>query len=221
MHPLLERQIRRCLGGADGLPVGWQDFFAAIGEAYLQADADRRLIERSLEEMSSELTERNRDLRGELEVRRAIESALLVEKAEQGALIGKLEAAHHQLLQSEKLASIGQLAAGVAHEINNPIGFVSSNFARLAEYLSDLLQVLAAYEAACPRCVDPAIRQRIETARATADIDYVRGDIGPLVTESLDGLERVKRIVRDLKDFSRIDAASGNGPISTVDSTPR
>jgi len=206
MHPLLERQINRCLGGADGLPVGWADFFAAVGDAYARGDADRRMVERSLDEMSQELTERNRDLRGELEARRVTEKALLAEKAEQTALIRKLEEAHNQLLQSEKLASIGQLAAGVAHEINNPIGFVNSNLGTLAEYVDSLLAVLAAYEIECPRCVSPEVQQRIDAVRAAAEIDYLRKDIGLLLAESREGLARVKRIVQDLKDFSRVDA---------------
>ena len=206
MHPLLERQINRCLGGADGLPVGWKDFFAAVGDAYAQGDADRRMVERSLDEMSHELTERNRDLRRELEARRVTETALLAEKAEQTALIRKLEEAHNQLLQSEKLASIGQLAAGVAHEINNPIGFVNSNLGTLAEYVESLLTVLTAYETECPHCVNQETQQRIDAVRAAVEIDYLRKDIGLLLAESREGLARVKRIVQDLKDFSRVDA---------------
>ena len=205
-HPLLERQIKRCLGGAEDLPANWNNFLAAVADAYVQADADRRMIEHSLEEMSSELTERNRDLRRELEARRDTETALLQEKSEQAALIRKLEEAHNQLLQSEKLASIGQLAAGVAHEINNPVGFVNSNLATLVEYVASLLTLLAVYETECPRCMSSEAKQQIEEARAAAEIDYLREDIGALLTESQEGLARVKRIVQDLKDFSRVDA---------------
>lgn len=114
------------------------------------------------------------DLRGELEARRVTEKALLAEKAEQMALIRKLEEAHNQLLQSEKLASIGQLAAGVAHEINNPLGFVNSNLGTLAEYVESLLTVLAAYETECPRCVSPEVQRRIDAVRAAVEIDYLR-----------------------------------------------
>eukprot|EP01034_Spumella_vulgaris_P010818 gene10818-13736_t len=60
----------------------------------------------------------------------------------------KLSDAQNKLIQSEKLASIGQLAAGVAHEINNPIGFIFSNFGTLEQYLQDLFQMLDAYELA-------------------------------------------------------------------------
>jgi signal transduction histidine kinase len=132
--------------------------------------------------------------------------ALEAEKAAQRQLIEELEHAHNQLLQSEKLASIGQLAAGVAHEINNPIGFVNSNLGTLDRYLGDLLRVIDAYqqvEAALP----PEARAQVDAVKRAADLPYLQEDIGPLVKESRDGLDRVTRIVQDLKDFSRLGAA--------------
>ena len=109
---------------------------------------------------------------------------------------------HVQLLQSEKLASIGQLAAGVAHEINNPIGFVSANLNTLKTWVRSLLDVIAAHEAALPQ-LDPAARDALAATGRAADLDYVRGEIGTLIDESIDGALRVRRIVQDLRDFSR------------------
>jgi signal transduction histidine kinase len=117
-----------------------------------------------------------------------------------------LEEAQNQLLQSEKMASIGQLAAGVAHEINNPVGFVNSNLNSLKNYVEDLLRLVTAYEeqeAALP----PEARQRLAEAKDEADLAYLREDVPVLLRESADGLTRVKRIVQDLKDFSRVDNA--------------
>ncbi len=116
----------------------------------------------------------------------------------------RLEEAQMQLLQSEKMASIGQLAAGVAHELNNPIGFVNSNLGALSQYLHEIFSVLAAYravEAELPPDL-PGLRELYRVQRQT-DIDFVQRDVAELVAESRDGLERVTRIVRDLKDFSR------------------
>ncbi len=122
--------------------------------------------------------------------------------------LAELETAHarlkqmsSQLLQSEKLASIGQLAAGVAHEINNPIGFVNSNLGTLRNYIDSLLHLIDAYgpmEAAA----SPELRRQIETAKARADLTFVRQDIVGLIAESIDGAGRVRRIVHDLRDFS-------------------
>jgi two-component system NtrC family sensor kinase len=116
-----------------------------------------------------------------------------------------LEDAQDQLIQSEKLASIGQMAAGVAHEINNPIGFVTSNLGSLESYLKTLFGLLTAYieaDKTAPAPLTEALA-RARTLRQGHDFDFLRGDIVALLGESRDGLVRVKRIVQDLKDFSR------------------
>ncbi len=113
----------------------------------------------------------------------------------------RLEEAQSQLLQSEKMASIGQLAAGVAHEINNPVGFVSSNLGTLKTYLDDLMAIIDA--ALARNGNDPELR----TLLAARDFPFLREDAPALVAESLDGIARVKKIVQDLKDFSRVGEA--------------
>lgn len=112
----------------------------------------------------------------------------------------RLAEAQNQLLQSEKMASLGQLAAGVAHEINNPIGFVNSNLGSLRRYVEALLALLQAQERAAPP-------EELARLRAAADLDYLIEDLPQLLDESEEGLSRVKKIVQDLKDFSRVDAA--------------
>ncbi|KAF1685574.1 sensor histidine kinase [Pseudoxanthomonas broegbernensis] len=131
---------------------------------------------------------------------RAYEQELLRRHAE---LNVRLTAAQEKLLQAEKLASIGQLAAGVAHEINNPIGYVHSNLGSLQEYLHSLFALIDAYERAL-RSPDPkAMLPEIDQTRSRLDIDFISRDLPQLMTESREGIERVTRIVRDLKDFSR------------------
>ncbi|MES2152343.1 MAG: ATP-binding protein [Pseudomonadota bacterium] len=127
-----------------------------------------------------------------------LNAALLTKKQQQEELIGKLEQAQNQLLQSEKMATIGQLAAGVAHEINNPVGFVNANLGTLQRYVDGLLQLLKAYE-------DAASEPELELIRRQIDLAYLREDIGNLMLESHDGLQRVRNIVQDLKDFSHVD----------------
>ncbi|WP_313172293.1 ATP-binding protein [Stenotrophomonas sp.] len=114
----------------------------------------------------------------------------------------RLNGTQEKLLQSEKMASIGQLAAGVAHEINNPIGYVHSNLGSLQEYLRSLFTVIEAYERAL-RAPDPkALIPEIDDIRDRLDIDFISRDLPQLMAESREGIERVTRIVRDLKDFS-------------------
>ncbi len=111
--------------------------------------------------------------------------------------MAELEEAHGQLLQSEKMASIGVLAAGVAHEINNPVGFVGSNLGTLKSYSEEMIALLEACRAG----------RATEADFAAADFDYLKTDLADLIRESRDGLERVRKIVSDLKDFSRVDQA--------------
>lgn len=158
--------------------------------------------------LENQVHSRTKALEEALRDNEKINRALQHEKEEQRVLIKKLEEAHSQLLQSEKLASIGQLAAGVAHEINNPIGFVNSNLGTLKTYVDDLLNVIDTYESAQHLLVaDPDLQRRIREANKKADLEYLREDIGNLIAESMDGTARVRRIVQDLRDFSRVDNA--------------
>jgi signal transduction histidine kinase len=334
VHRLLQRQISRFLDGQAAMPEGLSLFLAAVDDAYKSADADRLLIEHSLELMSQELTERNTDLRTQLverqraeaqlenllsllgttlestadgilaldketrvvrfnqrlvemwrvpdevlsfwshdslmqhllgqvtdpeafmenlnylcqhpeaecydtfdcidgrvieryslpqplgvdnvgrvmsfrdiTARKLAEEALQREKEEQKALIKKLEEAHNQLLQSEKMASIGQLAAGVAHEINNPIGYINSNFRTLGEYVEKLFRVTDAYERTESVLAGQALLEEIRMLKQEADWEYLKQDIRDLLRESGEGIGRVKQIVQDLKDFSHVDQA--------------
>jgi PAS domain S-box-containing protein len=120
----------------------------------------------------------------------------------------QLEQTQGQLLQSEKMASLGQLAAGVAHEINNPVGFIKSNLGSLDVQVTGLLGVIDAYEQATfALCASPSVLEDISSARDAADLSYVRDDIGTLIRETAEGASRVQAIVRDLKEFSHPDNA--------------
>jgi two-component system NtrC family sensor kinase len=135
------------------------------------------------------------------------EAALARRLAEVIELKDKLEDAHLQLLQSEKMSAIGQLAAGVAHELNNPIGFVHSNLGTLGEYVEDLLAIDAAYarvEEQLPALAGPGALDEVHRLKAASDHSYVVEDLPKLIRESKEGLERVHRIVLDLRDFSRV-----------------
>lgn len=137
--------------------------------------------------------------------RKKMELELADRNAELLALNTTLANTQAQLLQSEKLASLGQLAAGVAHEINNPIGYIFSNFDTLSSYLARLFQMLAAYEEAEPFINAPNIVVKLKALCDEIDLAFLKDDIPALMTESKEGISRVRQIVQDLKDFSHVD----------------
>ncbi|GAB1393302.1 hypothetical protein MASR1M60_14650 [Rhodocyclaceae bacterium] len=163
----MARQIRR----VTGQPVTDEDIHGAD---------TTRILQQALGVLYKQLSRLNIDL---------VESNTRLET--------KVAERTRELLQSEKMASIGQLAAGVAHEINNPIGFVVSNLGTLGRYAEQLLK-LAELGAATPQ--GAALKKEI-------DLDYLKSDVRDLLRESQDGLERVRKIVLDLKDFSHLDEA--------------
>jgi signal transduction histidine kinase len=112
----------------------------------------------------------------------------------------RLRVTQAQLIQKEKMAGIGQLAAGIAHEINNPLGFILSNFETLEEYISFIHTLMKKYEAL--EITDDSI----EKLKKEQDYEFVINDIYEIIEDTSAGLSRVKEIIKSLRSFSRIDA---------------
>ncbi len=117
----------------------------------------------------------------------------------------ELKSAQSRILQSEKMASIGQLAAGIAHEINNPIGFIGGNLRSLEKYINKFLEFMEAQSDVIKEFKITSSIEELSGKRKKLKIDYITEDIKELIKESLDGTERVAKIVQDLKSFSRLD----------------
>ena len=138
----------------------------------------------------------------------------LVDTTELHGLTEKLQKAYDELqttqikvFQQEKLASIGQLAAGVAHEINNPMAFISSNLTTLGKYFERAKEFSTALSTALstPENVVGNVADWVNAEQKRLKIDYIFGDSAKMIEESLEGAQRVRRIVQDLKSFSRVD----------------
>ncbi len=121
----------------------------------------------------------------------------------------KIKKAQEQLIQSEKMASIGQLAAGVAHEINNPIGFVASNLSTLQDYIAVYKTLISRYEDLIIQVpLNKSQQTQLDAIKAyqkEEDIEFLHEDIDELIVNSLDGINRVTSIVQSLKTFSHVD----------------
>ncbi|MFJ4143590.1 ATP-binding protein [Pseudomonas sp. NPDC089734] len=143
-------------------------------------------LEQLVAQRTEELTRTSEKLQHEIDERKNLES---------------------QLVQSEKLASLGQLAAGVAHEINNPIGFISSNLGTLENYFAQVTEMLLAYRNADKVLPASPERDRLADLHERIELDYLIEDIPLLIRESKEGIDRAGKIVKDLKAFSRADSS--------------
>ncbi len=168
---------------ADGKPIGIQVIFWDVTE--------RMLAEEKLKEQNIILHQREQSER----------------EAHQA-----LKAAQSRMVETEKLASLGQLVAGVAHEINNPLAFVSNNVAVLERDLRDIVTLLSLYRQLPTKSdLDRAeLNGQINTVSEQLDLDYTLDNMPRLIERTREGLRRIERIVKDLRLFARVDEGEWN-----------
>lgn len=160
-------------------------------QALLEQEAIRR-SEQALKEERSLLETKVQERTAELEEKNATLTAVLAD----------LKSSQAQLIQSEKMSSLGQLVAGVAHEINNPVNFIYGNLTHANEYMDDLLQLVTLYQAECLQ-PSPEIAAKIEEM----DLEFLRADLHQLFNSMEMGTKRIQAIVLSLRNFSRLDEA--------------
>lgn len=142
--------------------------------------------------------------------RRQIEKELRESNRKLQKALDDLKRMQSRLIQQEKMASIGQLAAGVAHEMNNPLGFVLSNFETLREYVEDFAKLLTTYHDTFQNLKAGQVLKedqlkRLEDLERELDLNFILEDLGHLFQETEEGLKRLKEIIQNLRQFSRVD----------------
>jgi two-component system, NtrC family, sensor kinase len=197
--------------GLDGAPtqyIGIRTDISARKEMERSLQDINLELQRRVDERTAALSLAKQQLEADIDERKRSQALLKQQYQQLEGLHRELQDAQSQLLQSEKLASIGQLAAGMAHEINNPIGFVQSNLGTLENYIRDLFTIIQAYET-CEASLPPEITPHgdVVNLKRQLDLAYLKTDIPALLSESREGIARVRKIVQDLKDFSRLDSS--------------
>jgi signal transduction histidine kinase len=167
---------------SDRVKLSGTDEFAKIGSAFNQ-------MAESLEASTAAIKSSEIALRQRGEV---LETTLT-----------QLQTTQSQLVQTEKMSSLGQMVAGIAHEVNNPINFIHGNLSHVNRYTDDLLSLVALYQSHYPQPIAD-----IETAIEDIDLDFLRQDFPQIMNSMQMGTERVKDIVLSLRNFSRLDEAA-------------
>ncbi len=170
----------------------------------LMLELEKRVIERTLAlELTNELLQQENRDRSLAENSLRDSEAQLLERTEQlENTLQQLKDAQTQLVQTEKMSSLGQMVAGVAHEINNPVNFIYGNLIPAEEYIKDLLELIKAYQVYYPTPA-PEIADKIHTI----ELDFILEDLQKLFGSIKIGAERIREIVKSLRTFSRLDEA--------------
>ncbi|MAR89554.1 MAG: histidine kinase [Pseudomonadales bacterium] len=182
-------------------------FTASLVAQYIYTRRSIRQLANLAVHRANDLTAINSELTDEILSRIEFQAELMEKNQEIHQMNEKLEEAQNQLIQQEKLASLGQLAAGVAHEINNPVGYINSNLSMLNKYADRAMKLIAYLVEQIQHTQNPDLIDAMEQGKTQQKYSTVERNMLEVIKESQEGLTRVKQIVQDLKDFSRIDEA--------------
>lgn len=181
MNPLIEHQLKKCginLAENGSVPENFIKFINLVNESYDDFDEDKMLLERSIDISSREYTEH----------------------------LEKIKELQISLIQNEKMAGVGQLSAGVAHEINNPLGFIRSNIETLSKYLVKIQELYKLSDKYINMEGDDGkdiLLNEIKEYSRESKINAIYMDLSELISETLEGVSRISNIVKSLLSFSR------------------
>jgi two-component system NtrC family sensor kinase len=158
----------------------------------------------------------NRQFQGTLAELRKVNGQLQESVRSERLALANLQQAQSRLVQTEKLSSLGQMVAGIAHEINNPLAFVSSNLSVFQRDTQNLRELLGLYQQALAE-PKPELRQQIEALAEQIDLPYTLSNQEGLLQRSGEGIKRIQRIVKSLREFARLDGSEWKKDVNVND----
>lgn len=169
-----------------------------VAERTQELEQARQTLEERVQKQTEELLYKNQQLQLASEQLKYLNSTLTDQAEQLSQALHHLKKAQAQLVQTEKMSSLGQLVAGIAHEINNQVNFIYANLFYVSKYTTDLFELVRLYQ---QRYQDPEITQQIETI----ELDYITTDLPKILASMQTGASRISQIVQTLRNFSRID----------------
>lgn len=189
MSTIIARPLEKLLKGAKEIAGGNFDF---------------KLEDSNFEEINDLITSFN-EMRSQLdELYTSLEQKVQQRTKDLAEANYKLQETQAMMVHSEKMRSLGELVAGIAHEINNPVNFIHGNIMIFKNYADDMLKLIDLYEENS-NVFPPEIKDKIENLKKEIDLEFLRGDIQDLIKSCIEGTQRTKNIILDLKNFSRME----------------